>query len=128
MCNFSFQVQSEIKKKWHRFCLTRFDHLPNSRKNSQNLTVATYLSRTRESNASVTQIQESREYHGNGTVRGINVNSINDDSSTNLFPMKARKSLKMAGNSTISETDETEPMIRQFTFIAAEGQNHADIY
>ncbi|CAL1540864.1 unnamed protein product [Lymnaea stagnalis] len=58
-CFMNGEVQSEIKKKWQRFRITRFHHLPQGRNNSHNLTYSTYLSRQRESNASVTQIQEA---------------------------------------------------------------------
>lgn len=66
--SFSPQVQAEIRKKWHRFKLTRLHQYPKSR--ASNSTFATYLSRPRESNASISNYPEYRDRQRNGSFKG----------------------------------------------------------
>lgn len=123
---YNFQVQSEVKKRWHRFRLNNFNHLPKNRKSSNNQTYTTYFSRGRDSNASVGHFHETCDPHINSTVRAKYLHSLSNDSSTALFPMKACNSVSLPGNKTVSELDETEPMIRQTAFPAGENQKHTN--
>ncbi|BFY97630.1 hypothetical protein BsWGS_00669 [Bradybaena similaris] len=121
-CFLNGEVQGEIRKKWHRFRLTHLHKFPKSRKNSQSLTLVTYLSRGRESNASVTYFQENRrDSSSNGFIKGVN--SLNRDMTTNSFPLKTYNNVKISDNNVILESEETEPMIQLTGFSSTESPN-----
>ncbi|KAH9489663.1 Parathyroid hormone/parathyroid hormone- peptide receptor [Bulinus truncatus] len=113
----SVQVQSEIKKKWQRFRITRLHHLPKGRSNSHNVTYATYLSRPRESNASVTQLPEQA---GDGNYKGRNSILTYKDSAISLLPLKGGGGGNGKGRTV--EAEQQSLMMRQMS--ATEYQGH----
>ncbi|CAG5128593.1 unnamed protein product, partial [Candidula unifasciata] len=120
-CFLNGEVQSEIRKKWHRFRLNHLHQFPQSRKNSQSLTLVTYLSRGRESNASGTYFPERRESSGNGFIKGVN--SLNKDVSVNSFSMRTHNSVRTSENNIILESEEMEPMIQLTGFSSTDSPN-----
>ncbi|XP_059151156.1 vasoactive intestinal polypeptide receptor-like, partial [Physella acuta] len=121
-CFMNGEVQSEFRKKWQRFRITRFNHLPKSRNSSHNATFATYLSRPRESNASVTQLPDSRD-NGNGIIRGRNSNLSCKDTTISLLPLK--NAHNGHGKNTILEAEEQELINNQTS--GYETDNHTRI-
>lgn len=74
---------------------------------------------------SVGQFQEARDSPLQSTVKSKHVHSSHQDSSSALFPMKARLSVKTStGNNIISELDEAQPMISQARFSTTACQSH----
>ncbi|XP_055886686.1 secretin receptor-like isoform X3 [Biomphalaria glabrata] len=117
-CFMNGEVQSEIKKKWQRFRITRLHHLPKGRSSSQNVTYATYLSRPRESNASMTQIPD---HAGDGSFKGSNAAFSCKNAAISMRPLKSALG-SGNGRSTIIEAEEQSLMFKQTG--SSEGEGH----
>ncbi|KAI8792679.1 parathyroid hormone/parathyroid hormone-related peptide receptor, partial [Biomphalaria glabrata] len=117
-CFMNGEVQSEIKKKWQRFRITRLHHLPKGRSSSQNVTYATYLSRPRESNASMTQIPD---HAGDGSFKGSNAAFSCKNAAISMRPLKSALG-SGNGRSTIIEAEEQSLMLKQTG--SSEGEGH----